>query len=195
MAESFISKEHIGKIDKDEAKFLLEHAEKHLKETLDGNNLIVGRTTTLLTITVGIMTALTGFAITRWASGNIDSMVITAFIVIGYLYVITIFLVDNIQPKKYITLGAVPKDFFNVNFFGNLFPEGDRLKYFYLNEVNSIQGRIEENKTTNEKRWKKFRICLYFITATPVVLLVVFLITNAIFSRPLCLLALIRHLC
>jgi len=195
MADSFIKKEHYDKIGETEAKFILDHAEKHLKETLDGSNLIVTRTTMLITVCVGIMTALVGFLINRWSKGNFDPQAMTAFILVAYIYVITVFLVDNIQPKKYITLGASPDDFFNDNFFGGRFPEAERLKYFYLNEINSIQGRIEVNKTTNERRWRRFRICLYFITATPVVLLLVYLITNTIFSHPLCLIALIRHLC
>jgi hypothetical protein len=192
----FISREHIEKIAENEAKFLLDHAEKALKDTLENNNLIVGRTTTLLTITVGMMTELAGFAITMWSACNLDAMIWTAFIVLLYLYITTIFMVDNVQPKKYIIIGAAPSDFFNNNFFGNAFAEKDRLKYFYLNEVHNIQKRITENKTTNERRWTRFRVCLYFVAATPVVLVVVFSIASSILSAsPLCLLGLIHHLC
>lgn len=193
--QGFITKEHIKQIDADQAKFILEHAEKHLKETLDGNSLIVTRTTTLLTITVGFMTALIGFGITRSATNGVDAMAITAFIIMIYLYIVTLFLVDNIQPKTYITLGALPSDFFTENFFGKHIPDNERLKYIYINEVNSIEKRIKENKATNERRWKLFRRCLYFVTATPMALLIVYLIANAIVSRPSCLLVLLLHPC
>ncbi len=53
--ESFISQEQFNLVSESEAKFILEHAEKQVKDLLDTSLLIVSRSTTLLTIVVGLM--------------------------------------------------------------------------------------------------------------------------------------------
>jgi len=67
-------------IDKETAKFLFEHGEKLLKETLDANNLIVSRTTSLLTIIVGLMVGLMGFSVNRIEKVGIDPLSETGII-------------------------------------------------------------------------------------------------------------------
>ncbi len=51
--EDFLDQEYFDLISEPEAKFILDHGEKQLKDILDTNLLIVNRSTTLLTLTVG----------------------------------------------------------------------------------------------------------------------------------------------
>ena len=173
----YFTEPFIGKLTKDEAKFILDHAEKQLKETLDTNLLIVNRTTTLLTVTIGFMVALVGFAVNRWEKNSaFDSALATACTGLVYLFFMAILLCRNIQPRKYITLGAPPKAFFNEALFSL---ESDfRLIHIYANEIESYQTRINTNHTTNEERWRLFNTCLIWLAATPMILAALYLIFN-----------------
>jgi hypothetical protein len=177
----YFTEPYLGKLTETEAKFILDHAEKQLKDTLETNILIVARTTTLLTVNVSFMIALVGFAINKWEKTPSSNEVIwTACFGLLYLFVLALLLSRNIQPQKYITLGARPKSFFVDGFYK--IDEKDRLKYIYANEIQSYQVRIKENHIINEKRWKLFNLCLKWIVATPMVFAALYIITSYIFN-------------
>lgn len=175
----YFTEPFIKKLTSIEAKFILDHAEKQLKETLDTNLLIVSRTTTLLTITVGFMVALVGFGLNRWEKLQVvDDLFLTATIGVVYLFFLAILLCKNIQPRKYITLGARPKSFFDKKLF-----EIDselRLIYIYANEIESYQTRIAINHSVNETRWRLFDKCLKCVVATPIVFIASYVLLKAI---------------
>src|SRR5829696_7050173 len=99
----FITEEQYDLISEDEAKFILAHAEKQIKELLDTSLLIVSRSTILLTIIIGIKIGLIGFAINRWEDQHRwDELLFTASWGIGYLFVMTFVLLDNFLPRSYL---------------------------------------------------------------------------------------------
>lgn len=169
-------------VQKDEAKFLFDHAEKQLKETLDASQAIVTRTTTLSTLTVGLMVALVGFSMSRWERiGKIDVALITAIAGLLYLFILSIFLAYNIKPKTYIATGSRPKNFFTDAIFQ--MKDDERLIFYYVNEIESYQARIEKNSEQNEARWNVFNRCLYALVFIPVFLTLVYLVASIISSR------------
>ena len=177
MAESFVTPEYFKKINKDEARFIFEHAEKQLKETLDTSILIVNRTTTLLTITVGLMAALVGFIVSRLDKmGKFDALLVLSLIALVYLFILAVLLCRNILAKNYLIAGAEPKDFFLDNFFNEGSTNDNRIICFYVNEIESYQERITKNKQANEKRWKLFNNCIKMIVAMPIVFGIIYLI-------------------
>jgi hypothetical protein len=169
---NFISEEQYDLISEEEAEFILTHAEKQIKELLDTSLLIVSRSTTLLTIIIGIKVGLIGFSISRWEDQHRwDELLFTASWGIGYLFVMTFILLDNFLPRSYLIPGAEPKDFFDNK---EVFMESNseyRLTAIYINEIREAQVKINFNKTTNEKRWKVFRIIIYMTMGLPPALL------------------------
>lgn len=157
-----------------EAKFILDHAEKMLKDTLDTNTLIVSRVTTLTTVTSTLMIALFGYSINRYDTlHHVDNLVVTAIAGLVYLLAIAILLFMNVKPNGYYSLGAEPKDLFNKNLF---FPGNRdyRIISLYVNEIHECQARIAFNKGVNEKRWNLYKTALVMLVFTPVLLTLVY---------------------
>lgn len=183
--ERFISREQLQLISESEAKFLLEHAEKQLKDILDTNLLIVNRTTTLLTLTLGLIIGLVGFSINRFGNNNIDELFFTSISGATYLFYAVLKMGRNFTPTSYMTVGAEPKLFFTDKVF-NAQNEKFRLKQIYVNEILEYQRRIETNKETNERRWIIFNSSVKLLKFTPLVLVGVYVIATIISSRLSC---------
>src|SRR5882757_186318 len=92
----FIKPHHYGLINPDEAKFIFEQSEKHLKDQIDTSQQIATKTTTLLTVVSGLLIALVGFGITRWSTSGYDALIATTMGCAIYLYVIIYILLNNI---------------------------------------------------------------------------------------------------
>lgn len=161
--------EHYKALKDTDAKFILEHGEKQLKDTIDGSGLIVARLTTLTTLTVAMLIGLTSYAVARGITeGFKDKYVLTSFMGVGYLYIPAILIVWNFLSKKYYHLGSEPKDFFVPKIFEE--NKGDELKSIYCYEIINVQARIVANKNKNNRRWLLFNITLILILLSPVVL-------------------------
>jgi hypothetical protein len=167
--EQFVSDYYFQLIEEPEAKFILDHAEKMLKDTLDTNALIVTRVTTLTTVTSTLLIALFGFSIGRFDAHKTDTLFVTAVVGIFYLFIIAIMLFLNIRPNAYFSVGAEPKDFFNRALI-NKNNAGYRMISIYVNEIHEYQKRILYNKSINSKRWKLYKISLIMLVLTPIVL-------------------------
>jgi hypothetical protein len=180
--EEWYKPEHLVRLTKDEAKFILEQSEKQLKETIDTGNIVVTRTTTLLTIAAGLLTALVGFSINRWETKlhAWDTLLQLSCIVAIYILAVIIVLSLNIFGHTYYTTGSEPKPLLHDTFFS--YPDTtneQRIIHYYRNEFFQYQGRIEKNKRLNRKRWRKFKIAFIMTLATPLfITLIYFWITR-----------------
>jgi hypothetical protein len=58
-----VSEQYLEKITASEAKFILEYSEKLLKEVVDTSDIIVTRTSILISITVAAMIGLVGYSV------------------------------------------------------------------------------------------------------------------------------------
>ena len=172
--ETFITPEFFELITEQEAKFILDHAEKQLKDTNETNLIIASRSAQLLTITVGVVVAIMGFAVNRYLIlQHADQMVITAAVAAAYLYGVCLIICFNLVPKSYFIAGAEPKDFFIPEMFNN--ENADyRLIAIYVNEICEVQVKIKHNKKINARRWKLFNTSLFLIAGLPTVLALVY---------------------
>jgi hypothetical protein len=168
------NKENYSKLNKDQAKFIFDQAEKQLKETSDAGNLVVTRATTVITLLSGLAIGLIGFSLNRWQTTRLfDNLLFATIITIGYLFTIIILLVWNIMGKNYSIQGAEPKSLFVDGFFATKNDE-ERTIRFYVNEFVNYQTAIESNKNTNEQRWKWFNRSLILLIISPFVILLTY---------------------
>jgi hypothetical protein len=160
--------ECLNKISLEDAKFIFDHAEKQLQDTVNSSDIIVARTTTLITVSVAFLTALIGYSISRLDNyKSHDKIFITAAISAMCVFLICLYLKKNIQPKNYAIIGAEPILFFRDNFFNDSIEEKQRLIYLYINEIENYQDRIKMNKETNENRWAVFKKSIMLLILMP----------------------------
>lgn len=184
--DSFISQEQFNLIKVDEAKFILEHGEKQLKDILDTSLLIVTRSATLLTIIIGLIIALSGFWIKRWDDNKHlwDQPLFISLWVAIYLLVMTFTLLMNFIPRSYLIPGAEPADFFSED--KNVFKEENsdyRMIAIYVNEIVQAQIKIKYNKAINDERWQYFNCSIYMMCGLPIFIsLMYWLSTSPIWS-------------
>jgi hypothetical protein len=176
--EQFITNEQLQRISESEAKFILEHGEKQIRDILDTNKDIVARTITVLTIAVTILIALIGFSINRWEKRHEwDHLLVSATIGAFYLISITTLILKNLLPKNYYIMGAEPRDFFVDRVFNDA-NKSYRLTAIYVNEINECQKRITADKNNNEIRWKNLKHSLIMLFLVPLVLAATYIITT-----------------
>jgi len=170
MRENFITNEFLTLMQDEEAEFILEHAEKLLKDLGDTATQISTRTTGLITLSTGSMIALIGYGMNTLTKSINNPSGMTALMTSAYLFYWTFRLAKNIEPTLYHSIGARPKDFFRNDVFlaGN---EKWRLRMIKANEIQEYQFRIEETMTTNTVRWGKFTKCLTKLKWTPVIMI------------------------
>ena len=183
--DHFITPEYLKLLSENEAKFLLDHAEKQLKDILETNNLITGRTTMLMTVTVGITITFLGYAITKTIEAKFGVLALTAALIVAYLIIALFYMGRNFAPTSYMTAGAEPKQFFIDNVFNDDNAQY-RLKAIYANEIEQYHYRIVENKKTNDHRWEIFNKSYNMVKFMPIVMAGTYGLAKLIFSLPLC---------
>ena len=179
-ATPFITGKYFQLISEGEAKFLYEHSEKQLKDTLDANTLIVTRLTSLITIVATLTVALFGYALHRHEDHSIcDPMLQTAIFAIVYLFVISVLLFCNIQPNAYYSVGAEPVDLVNEQLFNERNGKY-RLTALYVNEIHEYQKRLKANKRVNRRRWRLYKAALILLVCSPVALALAYLVLKSL---------------
>jgi hypothetical protein len=179
----WLNAENVEKLTLEDAEFIFEQSEKLLKETVDSSNLIVSRTTTLITIVVGFMLAMVGFLFQKYAAVKTfaDLQILTCFFSLSYVFRICLSLAKNVQGHDYKTVGAEPKLLLNDFFF----KEGEdkqRIKRLRVNEIISFQKRIDDNNIINTKRWSLYDRSLILILYTPIAIVLIYWVLNLIVS-------------
>lgn len=176
---------HKDKLNELEAKFILEHAEKQLKDSIDTSQIIVSRSTTLLSIISGIQIALISFVLKNVEECNFSSITKLGIITLIWFLYLSFKLASNLQGKNYHILGKEPKDMMNNDFFeeDNHTINNNRLKSFYLAEIEDYQNKIEYNKNLNILRWYTFNNCLYKLLFSPIIFIVIYFILRLLNYR------------
>jgi hypothetical protein len=176
-----IPSEYVARMEIQDAKFIFEHTEKLLKDTVDTSAVVVARSTVLISIAVAILTALIGYSINRWDTNkSFDNLLITALISAAYMVVVCFTIYQNIKPHTYGTVGAEPDLFFRENFYSEEIQKEQRQIYLYANEIEQYLKRIKLNKGTNTKRWQLFTSCSRLLIATPLIMVLAYVIVSAI---------------
>lgn len=163
----------LKKFQSNEAKFIFEQAEKQVRETSDAGNLVVSRSTFLITIIAGLTIGLVSYTINRVIEKNgFDYLSTTSVYTIFYLLANIVLLAFNLTGKKYHIIGSEPKSLAVEDFTKT--PDDERLTHLYVSELVNYQKRIVDNKNTNERRWKLFNISLILVVSTPLFLIIVY---------------------
>jgi hypothetical protein len=172
----FLTDAQIIKVTKEELIFIYNHSEKELKDTIDTGSIITTKTTTLLTVTVGLLAALIGYSMNRWATTpKFDSFMVSACVGCAYLFVLGIILSFNIIPRVYFALGGDPKVFFNENLF-HYEDVAMRMKMYYINEIESYSRRTNKNIKVNRERQNVYKVCYILLVLTPVGIMLAFIV-------------------
>lgn len=170
------------KLTLNDAKFLFEQAEKFLKDSVENSNLIVSRTSSLITLLAGTLVALIGYVISKlnlnnhypfW--NNINPLVVAAVTGIIYVYIGIYDAFENTKPQVYLIPGALPKDLFADAFFVAGIEADKRIIHFYVSETENYQFKIEKNNELNKVRWNRYERLLKAIVFLPLILCVVYL--------------------
>jgi hypothetical protein len=179
-----ITLENKGKATLNEVKFIFEQAEKQLRETINGSNLIVTRTTMLLSVVIAILSALIGCIFSKFNSNEIDSILITAILLSIYLFCQTIYLAKNIKGQDYWFIGSEPDRLLHDYFFQTFPNKEEREIQIYISEIEYYQERIENNKKINVLRWNRFnnsiKSIVYYL---PIITILLYIIIRLFFSQ------------
>jgi|SRR6185312_114734 len=176
----FVKPDHYALIKLDQAKFIFEQSEKHLKDQIDTSQQIAAKTTTLLTVVSGLLIGLVGYGITQWSTGKFNGLIATTFGCAIYLYAAIYLLFNNIKPYEYKSIGLYPRRIFDDSMF-NLANESYRMEALYINEIIECQKRIDFNKKVNDDRWMRFKKALLLVVYSPAVFLIIYWIVKLFF--------------
>lgn len=175
--------ENKRKITTDDAKFIFDQAEKQLKDSIDTSQLIINRTNIFIAVLTTGLIGLVGFSIGRVDTKHcIDSLSLTGFGGSIYIFCSLIYISKNIRSINYKIPGSEPKALFVDNFFTATKPDTDRLKFFYLSEIEDYQSRITQNKTINKNRWEIYDNTVWLTLFIPVFFLLFYLLVAAVFT-------------
>ncbi len=176
MNEFQISPENEELLTLDDAKFIFDQAEKQLKISLETGQTIVTRTIILLTISVGLLTSLSGNIAQNWnKSGWTDLFTRSSVLIDVYLIAIVLYLAKNIVSHNYMEYGSEPKDLLHNHYVEKYkYNSEERIRYYYLSEAKEYQKRITYNQKGNSIRWKQFGNALYAILLIPIISTVVY---------------------
>jgi hypothetical protein len=158
------------KLTSDDAKFLFDQAEKFLKDSVENSNLIVTRTSSLITLLAGTLIALIGFVISKFNLKSIDALTIAAIIGVIYVYILIYNAFENTKPQVYLIPGALPKDLFADAFFIDGITDEKRITHFYVSEIENYQFKIEKNNEISKIRWNRYARLLKAIVYLPLIL-------------------------
>lgn len=148
------------KLTQDDANFLFEQAEKFLKDLVENSNLIITRTSSLITLLARTLVALIGFVISKFSDKTLDALSITAMIGTIYVYVLIYNAFENTKPRTYLIPGALPKDLFADVFFVPGIIDEKRIIHLYVSETENYQFKIEKNNELNKIRWRRYAVLL-----------------------------------
>ncbi len=181
MDNEYFTEEFLNAMTPEEGKFILDHAEKVLKDTVDTNSLIVTRTTTLITLASTITIALIGFVISRHdLKGKLDKEIMTSLAAIIYLLWVNRDLFKLVLPRAYYSTGAFPRKFFTKEIFDQ--HKDNRLKVIYATEIQECQKRMVKNSQENESKWKLYETALRRMVYLPGVVIIFYLALWGLFA-------------
>ena len=163
----------------EEDKFIFEQAEKKLKELLVSSDLAVARSTTLITLIVGLLVGLISFSVDRYNKiSGFDPFILMSLIGVIYLFVVVGYISKNIRGTNHSSIGAAPTKLFVDDFFAATNDDKLRTKMFIWSQIENYQDSLDFNKPINESKWCRFNIAMKLLIATPLVLLTAFYIVR-----------------
>lgn len=153
-----------------DAKFIFDQAEKVLKDSVETSEVIVRRTTTVITVIVALLVTFIGYVILHIHDMKYDNLFFCSGLGIVYLFIIMWYSHTNLKSKTYLINGSFPKDLFNPAFFNKEFDNDIRILLYYTNEIDNYQFKIDENNKMNSYRWNLYNRTLWALIMFPLFL-------------------------
>lgn len=173
-----IDPEYKKKINLDLANFLLDQAEKALKNTTETADKITTRAFTLLLILIPIVSTITGLLLASVKDSvkthSLDIGFFTVLILVGGFIIYQ--LIKLIYPRDFMGVGRQPNETVVSDMFNNDLDETKRLLAFKFNELKNCQHKISYNRQQNEKRILVLTKILSLIAISAALALTVYLI-------------------
>jgi hypothetical protein len=173
-----INAEYKKKINLDLANFLLDQAEKALKNTTETADKITTRAFTLLLILIPILSTIIGLLIASIKvsakTNRLDIGFFTVLILVGGGIIYQ--LLKLIYPRDFMGVGRQPNEIIVSDMLNNELDETKRLLAFKFNELKNCQHKISYNRQQNEKRILALTKILSLIVISAALALTVYLI-------------------
>lgn len=168
--------ENFENITVEDAKFLFSQAEKKLDDTIKVSDTITARSYSIITVLVGILTAVSGVFLKSVLEKGINrSELILESVGVIYLIGCLLFLIWNVSATKYWTLGSEPQHLCRNKFFEDDLPKNLISVYLYINEIENYQERITVNLEKNRNRFLILRNVLVALYLLPFILATLYL--------------------
>ncbi|HEU0126162.1 MAG TPA: hypothetical protein VFQ56_07645 [Flavobacterium sp.] len=164
-----------------ELEFILNHGTSQLKSSIESSDLVISRSSVLLTILSGLSLSLIAFLSLEIEKGNFSSArAITGAFCFFYVMIIVKKVIKNIKGRSVATLGLTPNLLLHDWYFEQ--KDLDAKKLLLLEMIDVTQKAITKNAPLNKKRWKRYNRALKLVAAIPLVALFFYCTTIAVTS-------------
>lgn len=178
MNEFTLEKETINILSLDILKFYHESAQKRLSDHRDQEKNTTERGYKLLSIDLGIVTALISYIYIHW---NIENPIIQSLLALAIgIFLAAICMMIVVYPRLYIPLGRKPSEFRPNQMAPNLKGVKDDIQYkaILAKELSVLENAIKEQEKYNRRRAILFSFSFALIIAGIIASSVIFLIST-----------------
>lgn len=178
MNEFTLEKETVNILSLDILKFYHESAQKRLSDHRDQEKNTTERGYKLLSIYLGIVTALISYIYIHW---NIENPIIQSLLALAILtFLAAICMMIVVYPRLYIPLGRKPSEFRPNQMAPNLKGVKDDIQYkaILAKELSVLENAIKEQEKYNRRRAILFSFSFALIIAGIIASSVIFLIST-----------------
>jgi hypothetical protein len=178
-----LNDENKEKLDQSDIDFAFEQAEKQLEGTVKEADILVSRTSILMSVILGLVASFTGYSISQFEAEKTNVVLLTTSILsIIYLAFPTFNLIQNFRGHRYGTIGSEPILLLDEYYLIKHPDKSIRIVKMKFKEISEYQKRIEINKKTNILRWAKFNYSLNGMVYFPFYLVISFIVIKIIFN-------------
>lgn len=178
MNEFTLEKESIATLSLDIIKFYHESAQKRLSDYREQEKNTTERGYKLLSLHLGIVTALISYIYVHWDIGNPVILSLLALVMGTSSAAVCMMVV--IFPRSYMPLGRKPSDF-KPNQMSPLLKgikEDIQYKAILAKELTALEEAIEKQEKYNRRRTRRFSLSFALIIAGIIASSVIFLIST-----------------
>ncbi len=157
-------------------KFVFSQAEKKLEDSNKVFDATSAKSVSLIALASGIFIAqATYFFLNNYIGkdAELDPKLFTVFVSAMFVLLILSYLLNNLIPVNYHTVGSSPKRLFNKSFFNEQFA-GKSENFLYANEIETYEIKIDYNFKLNSIRLQRVRFGIRALLFLPVVALSLF---------------------
>ncbi|WP_288429448.1 hypothetical protein [uncultured Spirosoma sp.] len=166
----------------DALKFIFAQAEKKLEDSNKVFEVTTTKSVSIIALLSSIFIAQSAyFFLSNDLQGKFDPKLFAVFCSAFMSLLILRYLLNNILPVRYHTIGSSPNRLFNTEFF-NEKSSGKTVSFLYANEIETYQVKIEYNFKLNTIRLARIRFSIYALLLLPIMVLTLFYTASIILA-------------